>query len=128
MMQAMRSLWLVALGGALGAVARAVLSTAIHVRWPSTLPWGTIVVNLVGCLVLGLLSGVLESRPSLNPIWRSFGAVGVLGAFTTFSTFSNETLALLERGALGAALSHIGISVGAGLVAVWVGHMLGRAV
>ncbi len=57
MMQAMRSLWLVALGGALGAVARAVLSTAIHVRWPSTLPWGTIVVNLVGCLVLGLLVG-----------------------------------------------------------------------
>jgi len=128
MMQAMRSLWLVALGGALGAVARAVLSTAIHVRWPSTLPWGTIVVNLVGCLVLGLLSGVLESRPLLNPAWRTFGAVGVLGAFTTFSTFSNETLALLERGALGAALSNIGISVGAGLVAVWVGHMLGRAV
>ena len=60
--------------------------------------WGTIVVNLIGCLVLGLLSGVLESRPHLNPTWRSFGAVGVLGAFTTFSTFENETLALLAAG------------------------------
>jgi fluoride exporter len=128
MMQAMRSLWLVALGGALGAVARAVLSTAIHVRWSSTLPWGTIVVNLAGCLVLGLLSGVLESRPSLNPIWRSFGAVGVLGAFTTFSTFENETLALLERGAVGAALGNVAVSVGVGLIAVWLGQAIGRTV
>ena len=94
----MRSLWLVAFGGALGAVARAMLSTTIQSRWPSTLPWGTIAVNLSGCLILGLLSGVLESRPHLNPTWRAFGAVGVLGAFTTFSTFENETLALLQRG------------------------------
>ena len=64
----------------------------------------------------------------LNPAWRTFGAVGVLGAFTTFSTFENETLALLERGALGAALGNVGISVGAGLVAVWVGQVVGRAV
>jgi CrcB protein len=126
-MQAMRSLWLVALGGALGAVARAVLSTAIHVRWPSALPWGTIAVNLVGCLILGLLSGVLESRPHLNPTWRSFAAVGVLGAFTTFSTFENETLALLQRGHMGAALTNIGLSVTVGLLAVWAGTLLGRA-
>jgi CrcB protein len=128
MMRAMGSLWLVAIGGALGALARATLSTAIHVRWPSTLPWGTIVVNLVGCLVLGLVSGVLESRPPLNPTWRAFGAVGVLGAFTTFSTFENETLALLERGAVGAALGNVGLSVGVGLVAVWLGQTVGRSI
>lgn len=124
----MRSLWLVALGGALGAVARATLSTAIHLRWPSTLPWGTIVVNLTGCLILGLLSGVLQSRPHLNETWRSFGAVGVLGAFTTFSTFENETLALLERGAIGPALGNVGVSVVVGLFAVWVGQAIGRAI
>ena len=122
----MRSLWLVALGGALGAIARAMLSTAILSRWPSTLPWGTIVVNLSGCLVLGLLSGVLESRPHLNPTWRAFGAVGVLGAFTTFSTFENETLSLLQRGELPAALANVAISVVAGLTAVWVGQLGGR--
>ena len=122
----MRSLWLVAIGGALGAVGRATLSTAIHARWPSTLPWGTIVVNLSGCLILGLLAGGLESRPHLNAVWRSFGAVGVLGAFTTFSTFENETLALLQRGELAAAFANVTISLVAGLAAVWAGHVVGR--
>ena len=127
-MLAMRSLWLVALGGALGAVARASLSTAIHARWPSTVPWGTIAVNLTGCLILGLLAGFLESRPHLNATWRTFGAVGVLGAFTTFSTFENETLVLLQRGEVPAALTNIGVSVAAGLLAVWTGVALGRTI
>lgn len=122
----MRSLWLVAIGGALGAVARATVSTTMQARWPSTLPWGTIVVNVVGCLALGLLAGALDSRPHLNPAWRTFGAVGVLGAFTTFSTFENETLALLQRGELPAALVNVGLSVTLGLLAVWTGHALGR--
>ena len=124
----MRSLWLVAIGGALGAVARATVSTTIQARWPSTLPWGTIVVNVVGCLALGLLAGALDARPHLNPAWRTFGAVGVLGAFTTFSTFENETLALLQRGELPAALVNVGVSVALGLLAVWTGHTLGRTV
>ena len=124
----MRSLWLVAVGGALGAVARAWLSTAIVSRWPSTLPWGTIVVNVSGCVVLGLLSGALETRPHLNPTVRAFGAVGVLGAFTTFSTFENETLALLQHGHLPAAMANVVISLVAGLAAVWVGQMGGRLI
>ena len=119
-------MWLVAFGGALGALARAMLSTTIQSRWPSTLPWGTIVVNVSGCLVLGLLSGALETRPHLNPTVRAFGAVGVLGAFTTFSTFENETLALLQHGHLPAALGNVAISVVAGLVAVWAGQVGGR--
>jgi CrcB protein len=122
----MASLWLVAVGGAIGAIARALLSTAILSRWPATLPWGTIVVNLSGCLVLGLLSGALETRPHLNPTVRAFGAVGVLGAFTTFSTFENETLALMQRGELPAALANVVLSVVAGLTAVWVGQLGGR--
>ena len=122
----MASLWLVALGGALGAVARALLSTAIQSRWPATLPWGTIVVNVSGCLVLGVLSGALEARPHLSPTVRAFGAVGVLGAFTTFSTFENETLALLQRGELPVALANVVISLVAGLTAVWIGQAGGR--
>jgi CrcB protein len=122
----MRSLWLVAFGGALGAIARALLSTAIQSRWPSTLPWGTIIVNLSGCLVLGVLSGALETRPHLNPTLRAFGAVGVLGAFTTFSTFENETLALLQHGQLPSAMANVVISIVAGLTAVWIGQLGGR--
>ncbi|WP_239491999.1 fluoride efflux transporter CrcB [Luteitalea sp. TBR-22] len=122
----MTSLWLVALGGALGAVARAVLSTTIAARWPGPLPMGTIVVNVAGCFVLGLLTGYVASRPHLAPGLRTFGAVGVLGAFTTFSTFENETLALLQGGHVPAALGNVGISLVAGLLAVWVGQALGR--
>ena len=124
----MHPLWLVALGGALGAVARATLSTAIALRWPSTLPWGTIIVNLTGCLILGLLAGVLESRPHLDATWRAFGAVGVLGAFTTFSTFENETLVLLQRGAVAPALANVAISLIVGLTAVWLGHSAGSRI
>ncbi len=122
----MPSLLLVAIGGALGAVARAVISTSIQARWPSTLPWGTLTVNVSGCLALGVLSGALASRPDVAPAWRALGAVGMLGAFTTFSTFEHETLALLERGATGAACANVGISLLAGLVAVWLGQGIGR--
>ncbi len=122
----MRSLWLVAVGGALGAVARTVLSTAIRSRWPTTVPAGTIAVNLTGCLILGVLMGFLESRPHLAPTWRAFGAVGVLGAFTTFSTFEAETFALLQQGEVPAALVNVGLSVVVGLLAVYLGHHLGR--
>lgn len=124
----MHPLVLVAVGGAVGAVARAVMSAAVQARWPSLMPWGTIVVNIGGCLALGLLLGSLESRPQLAPAWRSFAAVGVLGAFTTFSTFELETLALLQRDALPAALVNVAGSVLLGLLAVWTGHAVGRLV
>ncbi len=124
----MRSLWFVAAGGAVGAVARASVATAIHNRWPSTLPLGTIIVNLSGCLILGLLAGVLESRPDVSPAWRAFGSVGVIGAYTTFSTFELETLSLLERGHLVPALVNVAFSLLAGLVAVWAGQAVGRTI
>lgn len=121
----MHSLWLVALGGAVGAVARALISTAIQSRWPSRWPAGTIVVNVTGCLLLGLIIGVLASRPHLAPAWRAFAAVGVLGAFTTFSTFEAETLALLHAGEVATALGNVVVSLVAGLAAVWVGQAVG---
>lgn len=125
-MPPMTSLWLVAAGGALGAVARAVLSTTIAARWPGHLPVGTIVVNVAGCLVLGLLTGYIAARPHLGPTLRTFGAVGVLGAFTTFSTFENETLALLQAGHVPAAMGNVALSLAAGLAAVWAGQGIGR--
>jgi fluoride exporter len=124
----MRFLWLVALGGALGAVARAVLSTAILSRWPSHWPVGTIVVNVTGCLLLGLFIGILSARPQLSPAWRAFTAVGVLGAFTTFSTFEHETLVLLQRGDAGSAVGNVAISLIVGLAAVWMGQAIGSRI
>lgn len=121
----MGSLWLVALGGAIGAVARALISTAVLSRWPSRWPTGTIVVNVTGCLMLGVIIGLLASRPHLAPAWRAFAAVGVLGAFTTFSTFEAETLALLHAGEAATAIGNVVLSLVAGLAAVWVGQALG---
>lgn len=127
-MRGVRTWSLIALGGALGAVARAALTRVVQSRWPdATLPWGTIVVNLSGSLVLGLIIGTLAARPHLSPAWRAFAAVGVLGAFTTFSTFEAETFALLHRGALAPALLNVAVSVVVGLLAFAAGHTLARA-
>jgi len=118
----------VALGGAIGAVARYQLSLWIHGRWPVPFPAATFAVNMVGCLLLGVLAGALDARTTLPAMVRLFAGVGVLGAFTTFSTFELETLAALERGATGVALSYVASSVMVGLVAVWLGLRLGRLV
>lgn len=116
----------VAVGGALGAVARYQLSLWVHARWPSAFPTGTLVVNLVGCLLIGVLAGTLDSRMPVSPAARLFFGVGILGAFTTFSTFELETLLAIERGHTDIALSYVAASVIVGLAAVWVGLHLGR--
>lgn len=116
----------VALGGALGAVARYQLSLWVHARWPSAFPTGTLVVNLIGCLLIGVLAGTLDSRMELSPAVRLFLGVGILGAFTTFSTFELETLLAIERGHAGVALSYVAASVIVGLAAVWLGLRIGR--
>lgn len=116
----------VALGGALGAVARYQLSLWLHARWPSAFPTGTLVVNLIGCLLIGVLAGTLDSRMELSPAVRLFLGVGILGAFTTFSTFELETLLAIERGHAGVALSYVAASVIVGLAAVWLGLRIGR--
>lgn len=115
----------VAVGGALGAVARYQLSLWVHARWPSAFPTGTLVVNLIGCLLIGVLAGTLESRMPASPAARLFFGVGILGAFTTFSTFELETLLAIERGHMAMALSYVAASVIVGLAAVWVGLRMG---
>lgn len=118
----------VAGGGALGAVARYQLSLWIHGRWPGAFPTGTFVVNVVGCLALGLLSGVLDARATASPLVRLFAGVGILGAFTTFSTFELETVHALERGEAAVALGYVAASVLVGFVALWLGLRLGRLI
>lgn len=121
-------IWLlVALGGALGSLARYGLNVAA-VRWlPATFPFGTFLVNAAGCAIFGLLLGVGESRNVLTPAVRAFCLVGLLGGFTTFSSYSAETVVLLRSGAWSLALLNALGQVIVGVAAVVIGWWAGRA-
>ena len=99
----------IALGGALGAVARYLLGTHIHGLWGGAWPLGTLLVNVSGSLLIGVVFALLE-RNAIHPDWRSIVVVGFLGAFTTFSTFSLETVELWQRGALAHAVAYASAS------------------
>jgi CrcB protein len=117
----------VAIGGAIGSVARHAVNHLVHVRWLTTrFPVGTVVVNIAGCFVIGLLTGLIASdRLALRFHWREFVFVGVLGGFTTFSTFGLDTYMLVQTHSPQAALTNVAASMIGGLVAVWIGYALG---
>ena len=118
----MRSLLLVALGGALGSMARYKLSgLVLHHTLDWRFPAGTFTVNVAGCLVAGLLAGLAERHDMLSPDARLLLFTGVLGGFTTFSAFGVETVHLLRRGELAIASANVVLSVAAGLIALWIG-------
>lgn len=117
----------VALGGALGALARWGVSDWVHSRTGLQFPWGTLVVNLTGAFLLGLAYGAFE-QVALSDVTRAFLTLGFLGAFTTFSTFSYEAVLLLQGGEAGRALGYLAGSVAAGVVLAVVGLGVGRAV
>jgi CrcB protein len=101
----------IAAGGALGALLRYWVSTAVQERTGTVFPYGTLTVNVVGSLLIGFLYIWLIERLAVGPAVRAFMLIGVLGAFTTFSTFSMETLNLMESGQLGRALVNVLASV-----------------
>jgi CrcB protein len=121
------ALW-VGLGGFLGAVARFWVSGLVH-RHPEAagFPWGTLVVNVVGCAAIGLAQGLGEARGLWSPAVRLFLFLGLLGGFTTFSSFAYETLALSRSGELLKAAVNVGLQVSLGLVAAWASATLGRS-
>jgi CrcB protein len=121
-----KQIFFVALGGAIGALARWGLAAAIQ-RPGLAFPLGTLVINVLGCLAIGVVMALVEERASISPETRLFLAVGILGSFTTFSTFGFETIALLrDREHLLAFLSVAG-NLGIGLAAVVAGRALVRA-
>jgi CrcB protein len=116
----------IALGGAAGAVMRFWTSTAVYALLGRDFPYGTLMVNVLGSLVMGFLSVVLIERMVVSPEWRAALLIGFLGAFTTFSTFSLETLHLMEQGAQFRALLNIILSVVLCIGAAWMGLLAAR--
>jgi CrcB protein len=118
----------VALGGALGASARYSLDRFIEERSEAIFPWATFVINVTGCVLIGILTVQLVDRHHI-PAWIRVGVVvGVIGGYTTFSTFSQESFSLFESRDVGVALTYIAGSVIVGILAVYAGTLLGRAV
>ena len=113
---------LVGAGGMVGAISRYLVGGWVHDLFGDpSFPYGTLTVNILGCLLIGLLAGLAESRHLFGAETRAFLLIGLLGGFTTFSAFGLETVNLVRDGELLSAFSNVGLQVVVGLTAVWVG-------
>ncbi|MFZ5829028.1 MAG: fluoride efflux transporter CrcB [Planctomycetota bacterium] len=119
-------LLLIALGGALGSLARYGLAGLVQGLTDKAFPWGTATVNLLGCFAFGLVWSVLEEQITIAPEWRTLLLVGFMGAFTTFSTFAFESGQLLRDQQWLYAVGNIALQNGGGLILLLLGLALGR--
>ncbi len=124
----MQKYLLIALGGALGSITRYYVGSAIGSRMGARFPYGTLVVNITACVIIGLSITYLGRRVELNPAWRYLVTVGFIGAYSTFSTFEWETLSTMRSGAFAVALLYAVGSVVLGLAATWCGAALGELI
>jgi CrcB protein len=119
---------MIAVGGALGALARYQVAAMIQARIPAGFPWGTFVVNISGCLIMGIAATLLTDRLVVHPNWRFLIPIGFIGAYTTFSTFEYETFRAVSDGAWLVGGLNVLASVVAGYAALWLGVVLSRAI
>ena len=117
---------LVFLGGGVGAAARYFIGGMVHRFTAPDFPYGTLVVNVVGCLAIGFLMTFFEERFIVNPYLRVFLTIGLLGGFTTFSSFSFETMALLRDGSYMLGIINVVVTVVVCLLATWIGLIIGK--
>lgn len=117
---------MIAVGGAIGAIVRYLVAASIQSRVPSAFPWGTFVVNLTGCFIMGVVSTILAERVNIGESWGLLVPVGFIGAYTTFSTFELETYRAVTQGAALIGGANVVASVAAGYVALWLGVVIGR--
>ena len=123
----MQRIIFVGVAGLLGTLGRYWLSGLIARRYGETFPWGTLVVNALGCLVTGAVYYVSEERFLVSPTVRSVILIGLLGGFTTFSSYGLQTFTLLREGEFGLALLNVTLSNVLGLLLIWAGYTLMKA-
>ena len=122
----MGKLFLIGFAGFIGTISRYWLSGVLARRYGETFPLGTLVVNLVGCFLVGLLFYLLQERFLVNQTFRTVVLIGFLGGFTTFSSFGLQTFTLLQDGEFGLALLNLSIANIFGLFLVWAGYTVAR--
>jgi CrcB protein len=120
--------FLIALGGSAGAVARYWVGVAVASRLGTKFPYGTFIVNITACVILGFFLTFVGSRAGLNPAWRYLIPVGFVGAYSTFSTYEWETFSSLRTGAFMIASLYALASLFLGLVAIWCGILIAEAI
>ena len=118
----------VAVGGSIGAITRYLVSTWAAERFDANFPYGTLFVNVAGCLMIGFFMTLTTERLIVSPYWRLIFAVGFVGGLTTFSSFSYETLRLLKDADIMLAFYNTGLNLVLGFVATWAGIVLARIV
>ncbi|HTB15340.1 MAG TPA: fluoride efflux transporter CrcB [Bryobacteraceae bacterium] len=116
---------LVMVGAAVGGLGRYLLATAVNTRFPLRGWYGTVIVNITGCFLIGIVLTILQER-NANPNWRLLLVVGLLGGYTTFSSFAWETYALVKDGEFAKGFANVAVSVVAGYLALWCGALLAR--
>ena len=124
----MGQLFLIGLAGFLGTLTRYWMSGVVARRYGETFPAGTLVVNLLGCFLVGLLFYLLQERFLVNQTVRTVILIGFLGGFTTFSSFGLQTFTLLQEREVGLAFLNLGVANAGGLLLVWAGYTLGKII
>jgi CrcB protein len=119
---------LIAIGGALGSIARYWVGSVVANRLGTRFPYGTFVINITACVIIGFSLTFLAKRVDLSPAWRFLVPVGFIGAYSTFSTYEWETLSTLRAGAFFLAALYAVSSLILGLAAVWGGSMIAELI
>jgi|SRR5680860_401407 len=124
----LRTLLIVGSGGFIGSVMRYLVQIFVEKGMATTFPWGTFVANIAGSFIIGIVFAFAEKGNLMNAEWRLFFAVGICGGFTTFSSFAYNNLIMIKENSIGYLLFNIGGSLFAGILAVYLGIILVRAI